>query len=97
MVGEAVANVTQSTLLDILLDRVERLFFRYLHFSIGPAGNFHDHVEDAVVLVREEGDVVPWADGGLGDGRFEVSAVLWRGRIERDEANIHKRVMRHQV
>jgi hypothetical protein len=77
MVGEAVANVPQSTLLDILLDGVERLFFTDLHFSVGPAGNFDDHVEDAVVLVSKEGDVVPWADGGLGDGRFEVSAVLW--------------------
>ncbi len=77
MMGEAVANVTQSTLLDILLDGVEGLFFRDLHFSVSPARNFDDHVEDAVVLVSEEGNVVPWADGGLGPGRFEVGAVLW--------------------
>ena len=77
MVGEAVANVTQSTLLDILFDGVEGLFFRDLQFGVGPAGNFDNHVEDAVVLVSEEGDIVPWADVGLGGGCFEVSAVLW--------------------
>jgi len=77
VVGEAVANVTQPTLLDILLNWVEGLFFRDLHFGIGPAGDFDDHVEDAIVLVSEEGDIVPWADGGLGHGRFEVGAMLW--------------------
>jgi len=91
MVGEAIANVAQSTLLDILFDGVESLFFTYLHFSVGPAGNFNDHVEDAVILVREEGDVVPWADGGLGGSRFEVRAVLWEilnraGRDGRSQA-----------
>ena len=77
MVGKAVANIAQSTLLDILLDGIEGLFFRDLHFGVGPTGNLNDHVEDAVVLVREEGNVVPWADGGLSNGRFEVGAVLW--------------------
>ena len=77
MMGETVANVAQSTLLDILLDGVEGLFFTDLHFSVGPAGNFDDHVEDPVVLVSEEGDVVPWANGGLGHRRIEVGAVLW--------------------
>ena len=77
MVRETVANITQPTLLDILLDGVEGLFFTDLHFGVGPAGNLDDHVEDAVVLVSEEGDVMPWADGGLSCGRFEVSAMLW--------------------
>ena len=77
MMGETVANVTQSTLLDILLDGVEGLFFTDLHFSVSPAGNFDDHIEDAIVLVSEEGDIVPWADGGLGRRRVEVGAVLW--------------------
>ena len=77
MVGKAVANIEQSTLLDILLDGIEGLFFRDLHFGVGPTGNLNDHVEDAVVLVREEGNVVPWADGGLSNSRFEVGAVLW--------------------
>jgi hypothetical protein len=76
MVREAVANVTQSALLDILLDRVEGLFFGDLHFGIGPAGNLNDHVEDTVVLVSEEGDVVPWADRGLSRGRFDECTVL---------------------
>ena len=73
MVGKAVANIAQSTLLDIPLDGIEGLFFRDLHFGVGPTGNLNDHVEDAIVL----GNVVPWADGGLSNGRFEVGAVLW--------------------
>lgn len=62
VVGEAVTNVTESTLLDILLDGIERLLLRDLHLCVGPAGNFDDHVEDAVVLVCEERDVVEWGD-----------------------------------
>lgn len=77
MMREAVANVTQSTLLDVLLDGVEGLFFADLHFSVSPARNFDDHVEDAVILVSEERDVVPWAEGGLGPSRFKVGTVLW--------------------
>jgi hypothetical protein len=58
VMGEAIAHVAQTTLLDVLLDRVERLLLRDLHLGIGPAGNFDDHVEDAVVLVREKWDIV---------------------------------------
>jgi len=76
MVGEAIANVTQSALFDILFDGVKGLFFTDLHLGVGPAGNLDDHVENAVVLVGEERDVVPWADGGLSRGRFKVNAVL---------------------
>jgi len=90
VVRETVANITQSTLLDILFDRVEGLFFRDLHFGVGPAGNLDDHVEDAIVLVSEEGDVVPWAEGGLSCGRFEVSPMLWEksDRAGRDERSL---------
>ena len=59
MVGEAVANVTQSTFLDILLDGVKWFFFRGLHLGVGPTGNLNDHVEDTVVLVGEKRNVVP--------------------------------------
>ena len=77
MVGEAVANVTQPTLLGILLDGIEGFFFRGLHFGVGPAGNLDDHVQDTAVLVSKKRDIVPWAEGGLSRGLFEVNAVLW--------------------
>jgi hypothetical protein len=64
VVGEAVTDVTQATLLDILLDRIEDLLLRDLHLRVSPSGNLDDHVEDAVVLVREEGDVVEGGDDG---------------------------------
>ena len=62
MVGEAVADVAQLALLDILLDRVEGLLLGDLHLRVGPARNLDDHVEDAVVLVSKERDVVEGRD-----------------------------------
>ena len=59
---EAVAHVAQPTLFDVLLDGVERLFLADLHLGVGPARDFDDHVEDAIVLVCEEGDVVEGGD-----------------------------------
>lgn len=53
VVREAVADVTETTLLDILLDGVECLLFGDLHLGVGPSGNLDDHVEDTVVLVGE--------------------------------------------
>lgn len=64
MVGEAVSNVAQLSLLDVLLDRVEGLFLANLHFGVGPARNLDDHIEDTIVGVSEEGDVVEWRDNG---------------------------------
>jgi hypothetical protein len=66
--GEAVAHVAQATLLDVLLNGVERLLLGDLHLGIGPAGNFDDHVEDAVVLVRKKGDIV--------EGRYDRAILL---------------------
>jgi hypothetical protein len=58
VVGEAVAHVAQAALLDVLLDGIERLFLGDLHLGISPAGDFDDHVEDAIALICEERDVV---------------------------------------
>jgi len=58
MVGEAVADETQLAFLDILLDWIERLLLGDFHLRVGPARNFDDHVQDAIVLVGKERDVV---------------------------------------
>ena len=63
VVGEAVAHVAQTTLLDVLLDGVEGLLLRHLHLRVGPAGNLDNHVQDAIVAVSEQRDVVPARDG----------------------------------
>lgn len=62
VVGETVAHETEAALLDVLLDGVHRLLLRDLHLRVRPAGDLDDHVEDAVVLVGEEGDVVEGGD-----------------------------------
>ncbi len=58
MVGEAIAHVTQATLLDVLFDGVERLLLGDFHLCIGPAGNLDYHVEDAIVPICKERDVM---------------------------------------
>jgi hypothetical protein len=68
VVGEAVAHVAQATLLDVLLDGVERLLLGNFHFGVGPAGNLDDHVEDAIVPICKERDVV--------EGRDDLAVVL---------------------
>lgn len=62
VVREAVAHKTQAALLDVLLDRVERLLLRDLHLRVRPARDLDDHVQDPVVLVREERDVMEGRD-----------------------------------
>jgi len=64
VMGEAVANETQTTLLDILLDGVEWLFFADLKLGVGPAGNLDDHVEDAIALIGKKRDVVEGGEDG---------------------------------
>ena len=68
VVGEAVADVAQTALLDVLLDGVEGLLLRDLHLRVRPARDLDDHVEDAVALVGEERDVV--------ERRHNVAIVL---------------------
>ena len=55
---EAVPHKAETTTLDILLDRIEGLLFGDLHLSVGPSGDFDDHIEDTGVLVGEERDIV---------------------------------------
>ena len=62
MVGEAVAHEAQAALFDILLDGIERLLLGNFHLGIRPAGNFDNHVENAITLIGEEGDVVERRD-----------------------------------
>jgi len=64
MVRETVANETQTTLLDVLLDGVERLFLADLELGVGPAGDLDDHVENAIALVGKERNVVERRDDG---------------------------------
>ena len=71
--GEAVADVAQAALLDVLLDGVEGLLLAGLHLRVRPAGDLNDHVEDAVVLVREERDVV--------EGRDDIAVLLEEGAV----------------
>jgi len=59
MMRETVPDITQTTFLDILSDRVERLFFRNFELSIGPTRNFNDHVENPTRLISEKGNIVP--------------------------------------
>jgi len=64
VVREAVANVSQPTLLNILLDWVEGFLLGDLHLRVGPARDLNDHVEDAIVLVSEERNVVEGRNNG---------------------------------
>lgn len=64
VVGEAVADIAETTLFDVLLDGIESFAGRDLHFCICPAGDLDDHVEDTLVLVGEEGDVMEGGDDG---------------------------------
>jgi len=59
MMRETVPDIAQTTFLDILSDRVERLFFRNFELGIGPTRNFNDHVENPIRLISEKGDIVP--------------------------------------
>ena len=65
VVGEAVSDIAQATLLDVLLDGVERLLLGDFHLCIGPAGNLDDHVENAIVPICKERDVMERRDHEL--------------------------------
>jgi len=62
VVGEAVANEARLFILDILLDVVEVTLLVDFHLGVGPTGDLDNHVEDAAVLIGEEGDVMEWGD-----------------------------------
>jgi len=62
VVGEAVAHVAQAALFNVLLDGIERLLLGNFHLGIRPAGNFDNHVENAIALIGKEGDIVERRD-----------------------------------
>ena len=74
--GEAVANETQTTLLDVLFDGVERFVLGDLKLGVGPTRDLYNHVEDAIVLVGKERDVVEGGDDG--SVLFRIDAVFWQ-------------------
>jgi hypothetical protein len=80
VMGEAVANETQTTLLDVLLDWIEWLLLADLELCVGPTGDLDNHVEDAIALVGKERNVVEWGDDG--SILFRIDAMFWRGADE---------------
>ena len=81
VVGETVANETQTTLFNVLFYGVERLVLGDLELGVGPAGDLYDHVEDTIALVGEERDVVEGRDDG--SVLFRVDAMFWRESVSR--------------
>lgn len=75
VMGEAVANETQTTLFDVLLDWVERLVLGDLELGVGPTGDLDNHVEDAIALVGKERNVVEGGDDG--SVLFRIDAMVW--------------------
>jgi hypothetical protein len=90
VVGEAVADETQTTLFDVLLDGVERLILGDLELGVGPTGDLDDHVEDAIALVGEERDVVEGGDDG--PVLFGIDAMIWRGLVSGWTADVGESV-----
>jgi len=75
VVGKAVPHVAKTTTLYILLDRIERLFLGNLHLRVGPSRDFHDHVQNVMVLIGKEGDVM---EGRLNTSiLFNEDTVIW--------------------
>ena len=75
VVGKAVTNETQTTLLGILLDGVEQLLLGDLELGIAPTGNLNNHVEDTIALIGKERDVV---EGGNDSSVFfGIDTVFW--------------------
>ena len=68
MVREAIADVAQLALFDVLFDGVKGLLLGDLHLGVGPTRNLDDHVEDVLVDIGEEGDVV--------EGRDDAAVLL---------------------
>jgi hypothetical protein len=75
MVGEAVAHVAQAALFDVLLDGIERFLLGNFHLGVRPAGNFDNHVENAIVLIGEERDVVERRDDLA--VVLDINAMFW--------------------
>jgi len=74
VMGEAVANETQTALFDVLLDGVEGLILADFELGVGPTRNLNNHVQDTIVLVVKERNVV---EGGKdGPVLFRIYAMF---------------------
>jgi len=74
VMGEAVANETQTTLFDVLLDGIEGLILADFELGVGPTRDLNNHVEDTIVLVVKERNVV---EGGKdGTVLFRIYAMF---------------------
>jgi hypothetical protein len=56
--GEAVANVTKFSVFDILFDRIEWFLFGDFHFSVRPARDLNDHIENTIVGISKKRNIV---------------------------------------
>ena len=72
--GEAVADVAELALLDVLLDGVEIFLLGDLLFGVGPAGDLDNHVEDGLLVIGVQRDIVERRDGHA--ILLDVDAVL---------------------
>ena len=90
VVGEAVANEAQTTLLDVLLDGIEWLLLGDLEFSVGPAGDFDNHVEDTIALVCKERNVVEGGDDG--SVLFWIYAMFWQELVNELATDVRENV-----
>lgn len=90
---EAVANKAQAALLDVLLNGVESLLLGDLHLRVGPAGDLHDHVEDAIVGVGKERDVVEGGNDGVVSGPLDEHTVLCRRMRVRNQHVQHQKLL----
>jgi len=88
VVGEAVANETQTTLLDVLLDGIEWFFLGYLEFGVGPAGDLDNHVEDTIALVGKERNVVEGGDDG--SVLFWIYTMFWQELVNQLATDIRE-------
>lgn len=62
LMRERIPHKAELSFLDILLDRVERLFLGDLELGIGPAGDLDHHVQDALLLIGPERDIMKRRD-----------------------------------
>lgn len=58
LVWEAVSHKSKFAFLYVLLDWVEKFFFRDLLLGVGPSRNFYNHVEDGLLLIGIQWDIV---------------------------------------
>lgn len=64
LVREAIPNESQLSLLGVLQDGIESLFFGDFHLGVGPTRNFHNHVEDGTSFIGEKRNVMERGEDG---------------------------------